>query len=404
MKARQSQRLAYLASTLICVLTVPRAYADSEDTFNLNASYSLLTDSNVFRLSESAAAPSGSDTKSDQIRKSTLGLSIDKSYSLQRLIVNINVADFRYSNFDYLSFSAVNYAATWQWSLTPKVHGKLSTEKSTALNSYTDFQNVNVRNLRTISATSFDAEAELAAAWRVTASLEQSRQTNDVSVVQEGDVSLNGGSIGLRYVAPSKSYLAYRVRRSSGDYFNRVANVSSAIPTSLDEFEQELRTVWFATGKSVVTAKISHLSREHPGFAVRDYSGTVGSVTLDWGISGKLALATTLSRDLSPYQTDTSSYMVADKISIAPLWKITAHTSLRANYQYASQDYRGGLPGSTSTTERHDNVRTVLVGMDWRPRETISLSLSLQNTKRLSNTTGFDYKVNAATVAAQVSF
>src|SRR3954466_15628531 len=62
-------------------LGAPPACADDYDTFNILAGSLLRYESNVFRVSDSSAP------QSDTLNVSYIGASIDKSYSLQRVIL-----------------------------------------------------------------------------------------------------------------------------------------------------------------------------------------------------------------------------------------------------------------------------------------------------------------------------
>lgn len=380
-----------------------RARADALDTFNLNAGYAVQTDSNLFRLSPSAPVPT-SGTKSERIDTTTLGASINKSYSLQNFRISATALDYRYRTNDYLSFTTVNYDAAWQWAVTPRIRGTVASQKSTALNNFSDFRNVNTRNLRTVSTSRIDAEGELAAAWRLYGGFQNSRNTNDLPVVQEGDDRVTSTFVGVRYVFPSSNFVSYRLRKGTGDYVNRVATPGSLLPTSLDEEEQEVRMFWKITGKTTVIGRLAHIARTHAGLPERDYSGPVGDVSVNWAATGKISLLASMGRDLSTYQTSTSSYVSGNRFNVSPTWRISDHTSLKAGYQYALLNYRAPLPSATAVLEREDTERTVQLSLNWRPRDAFALGLSLQNTRRGSNTTGFDFKYHTATVTAQVTF
>ncbi|APW37503.1 hypothetical protein RD110_10135 [Rhodoferax koreense] len=402
LKGRWTSLLLACAPLAAAVCSGP-ASADALDTFNLSAGYSTQTDSNLFRLSPSSAVPS-SGTKSERIDTTTLGASIDKSYSLQNIRINATALDYKYRTNDYLSFTTLNYDAAWRWAVTPRIRGNIVSEKRTSLNNFSDFRNVSARNLRTVSSSRIDAEGELAAAWRVFGGFQRSRNTNDLPVVQEGDDQVTSTYVGLRYVFPSDNFLSYRLREGTGDYFNRIPTPGSLLPTSLKEEEQEVRMFWKITGKTTVVARLAHIARTHADLPIRDYSGPIGDVSLSWAATGKINLVAALGRDLSTYQTNTSSFVSANRFSLAPTWRMSDHTSLRAAYQYAQLNYQGPLPSATPVLERKDTERTVQLSVNWRPRDALALGLSLQNTRRGSSSPGFDYKFNTATLTALVTF
>ncbi|MDB5893948.1 MAG: hypothetical protein JWQ88_1479 [Rhodoferax sp.] len=393
-------------SALLGVAWVSPAFADAGDTLNLTASYQLVRDDNLFRLPSSVGTsnlPGGSTTKSERVDIKSLQLALDKSYSLQRFQLNATAVDYTYQNFGYLGYTALNYSGAWRWAFTPRVRGLLSTERKRASNSFTDVSNITERNLRTDQVTRFDGEADLGAAVRLLASVDRTRVTNELPVVQEGDSTATNASAGARYVFPSGNWVSYRFRHGNGEYFNRVAS-AALLPTSFSDDEHELAASWVLTGKTSLTARLAHFARTHPDAPVRDYSGPVGDIRINWNATAKTSLTGSYQRVFNTYQTNTASYATGDKLTLAPVWRATAHTSMRLNYEYFAQDYAGALPGLGLPAARRDRTRTAGIALDWRPRPTIGVSLSLQNQKRSSNLSSFEYTDNTASVAAQITF
>ena len=382
------------------------AQADAGDTLNLTASYQLVHDDNLFRLPSSTGTgnlPGGSTTKSERIDIKSLQLALDKSYSLQRFQLSAALVDYDYQNFSYLGYSALNYNGAWRWAVTPRVRGVLSSERRRASNSFTDVSNITQRNLRTDQVTRFEGEADLGAAVRLLGSVDRSRITNELPVVQEGDSSSTNASAGVRYVARSGNWVSYRFRRGNGEYFNRIST-AALLPTGFSDHEHELAMAWVLTGKTSLTARLAHFARTHPDAPIRDYSGPVGDLRLTWNATAKVGVTGAFQRQFNTYQTNTSSYATGNKFTLSPVWRATAHTSMRMNYEYFAQDYAGALPGLGLPSARQDRTRSAGIAVDWRPRPTIGLILSLQNQRRSSNYSGFEYTDNTASVAAQITF
>nr|WP_315190070.1 XrtB/PEP-CTERM-associated polysaccharide biosynthesis outer membrane protein EpsL [uncultured Albidiferax sp.] len=390
------------ASTLIA----STALADAEDSINMSARYMLQTDSNLFRIASNLSPQTalGTSTKSDTIDITSVGLSWNKSYSLQKFQLTTSIVDSRYKNFDYLNFDALNYSAAWNWSVTPRVRGVLSADRKQALNNTIQFVSVAERNVRTDTALRFNTDVDLGAAVHLIGGVDQARSTNELSVSQEGDSSVRSASLGLRYVFPSGNFVSYRMRQGNGDYYNRAQNTVSAIPNSFDETEHEFRAAWALTGKTALTARLAHFKRNHTGLAQRDYSGPTGDISLNWDVTSKIDLTAVIARTLSAYQTDSSSFIAGNRFTLSPVWRTTAHTSLRFNYDYLTQSYRGALPGSALPGNRQDTTRSSQLALDWSPRQSILLTLALQNQKRSSNVADSDFKSNGASVSAQLNF
>ncbi|KAL0630396.1 hypothetical protein Q9L58_010756, partial [Maublancomyces gigas] len=394
------------AISVLAWVYIPGAQADAGDTFNLTARYGLLETDNLFLLSRDAdlsQLPGGAASKSETINMSTAELSLDKSYSLQRIQLNASINDYRYQNFSYLSYTAMNYSAAWRWAFTPRVRGTITTSRKEASNSFTDVDDISVRNIRLDQLIRFDVEADLGAAWRLTTRLDQAKSTNEVPVVREGDSVVKSGALGTRYVFPSGNFVGLNARFGQGEYLNRVNTVGGFLPRSFDETEHDVRASWAFSGKTNILARFAYFQRHHKEFEQRDFGGVIGDLRATWKATGKTTVVATLARTFNAYQTESNSYAAGNKYSLAPEWQATAHTSLRFNYEYFLQDYGGALANNTFAN-RKDTTRNAVIAVDWHPRQTMSLILSLQNQKRTSNLTGFDFKANSAFISGQITF
>ena len=382
------------------------AHADAQDTLNLTVGASLMHDDNLFRLSSDAnpQALLGTSQKSDTIRVTTVGLKFAKDYSLQRFELEASLIDYRYKTFDYLDFTASNYAAAWRWALTPRLKGNFTRNRTEALNSFTDYSNYRQQNIRTTTNTRFDGDFELGAAVHLIAGVAQNESTNSKIFLAEGDSTYDSADFGLRYVFRSGASVSLVRRQGSGDYTNR----NQPIPTGLydngfDQNDTELRAVWPVTAKTRVEGRIAHTERKHDHYAQRDYDGTVGNLSLNWGITAKTSLTATLSRELVSYQTLYSSYYQADRFVIAPYWQISAKTGLRLRYDYSERDYLGAI-AATSFNGRTDTIKLGAIAFEWAPYSNTLISAALQNEKRSSNKPGQDYDSTMGTVSAQITF
>ena len=112
---------------LLLAALCPLALAQSQDPLTLIASYSLQTDSNIYRLPAAANAQAllGRADASEQIGVSSLGLSFKTKQSMQQFELSATAIDYQYQNFNYLSFTATNFDAAWRWSFTPRCGQKI---------------------------------------------------------------------------------------------------------------------------------------------------------------------------------------------------------------------------------------------------------------------------------------
>ena len=375
-----------------------------ESPLVLTAGYTVQTDSNLFRLPSNAntRALIGKDSAAEQIGVTTLGFGLNTQQSLQKFEFDASVVDYKYQNFNYLSFTASNYSAAWRWAVTPRLTGSFSSQRKETLNSFSDSTNYSQRNQRLDTDTGFNAEYQLDGAWRVLGGLNTARQVNQLAGLAGSDYTTNNASTGMRYAFASSSQITYQLRLGQGTYLNRVVPNSGQFDDSFKQWDNDLRLRWALGGNSSATAYITHINRTHPTYGQRDYSGFNTGATLDWALSGKSGLNLGYSHTLDAYATSTSNYSQTDKLSVSPVWQFSPKASLRLRYEWAQRDYLGS-PGTASSTRR-DTTRDTSVSINWQPYQQVALSAALQGASRGSNQSGLDYDSTQLLFSAQLTF
>ena len=377
--------------------------ADELDTLQFKAGESLQYDSNIFRLPDSTDAQSvlGNSKRSDTIAVTTLGMKLDKPYGLQRFEFNVNLDHYNYKNFSNLNFTSTNYAAAWRWSFTPSLHGNLTTDRREYVDNTADVQNSGQLNRRTNRSTLFDAEYEIDGPWRIVGGVFQRNSTSSRPFTFEGDSSIRGAEGGVRYVFPSNTSVAYRLKLDTGDYPDRVS--SSQFANKFKDREHEFRLDWPVSGKTTIQSQLSYFNREHEGLSGRDFSGVLGQIRATWEVTGKTSLSGGLARELGSYQTDSDSYYKGYHLFIAPTWKPTAKTAVLLRYDHGVRDFRGPLPGFVSSNRR-DTTNQGSVAFEWQPARAVKLTLSMLRDMRKSSEPGFDYKSNGVNLSVLANF
>lgn len=397
-----SRSLALLA---LATAAAGNLRAEGADDLKFRAAASVLHDSNLYRL------PSGTNTQAllgrsssaDTIGITTLGLNYNKAYSLQRVELDLSLVDYRYRNFSFLDFSAINYSGAWRWAYTPHLHGNLTTSRNQALNSFADFQGVNQRNERVDSSTRADAEYELDARWRLRGGLTHTTRKNALPIVQEGDYRNLAADAGVRYVLASGSSAGYSFTSTDGNYLNRPVPSAGFLDNGYTQTDNDLRVNWVVSPDTSADFRLGYRSRKHNNYPQRDFSGMTGAANLRWTLTGKSALVAGWTRDLGPYETFNSNYSLTDRFSIGPVWQVSPKATVRVQLEHAVRDYRGA-PGVVFAPQRRDTTRDASVSFDWRPYTFLALSASLQNARRSSNLPGLDYTSNMLSLTAQFTY
>lgn len=375
------------------------------DTFKINAGYSLQTDSNLFRLPAGAdtLALVGRSSAAEQIGIASLGLHVNKAYSLQRVELDLNVNDYRYRHFNYLDFTSFNYGAAWRWSLTPRLRGNLIAERKQTPNSFLDYQGYTLRNEHTDTNFRVDASYELDGVWRLLAGAANTRQVNLQPVIAEGDTSAASADIGLRYALASGSTLTYGLKNASGKFLNRGLQPETLLDDGYRQLDNEVRLHWLVYGKGTADVSAAYIVRSHPHFSQRDYGGFNTGVSLNWTVTGKSAVSASWARELASYQSDTANFSQTDRFSIGPVWQVSPKAAIRLRYEVAVRNFLGS-PMGAAASQRSDTTREATLSFDWQPYQRLNLGASLQNAKRTSNLAGLDFRSNLATFFAQYNY
>lgn len=395
----------WAAGAVLLALVPLAAWAEGGDDLKLLATVGVTHDSNLFRLPEDAntLALLGRSSAAETVTVSTLGMRYDKSYSLQRVLLDVNFNKYDYQNFNYLSFNALNYRAQWDWSYTPRLNGTISSARNQTLNSFLDFQGFNQRNERVDSTTRMDATYELDARWRLIGALGTSKRSNDLPIVQEADFSNRFADIGARYVLPSGSSVSYTLRSTDGDLLNRTFPSASFNDKAYRQTDNNLEATWVISPVTSAQFRLGHRSRTHPNYPQRDFDGLTGGANLRWTFSSKSALTAGWSRELEANEATNSNFRRIDRFNVGPVWQLSAKTALRAQIEHTIYNYEGSpslLPAST----RRDNLTNASISLDWQPYRYLSLSASLQNARRSANQPGLDFNANIVSLQAQFTY
>lgn len=389
----------------LCLAAIGSAHAEEGSATKFYASENVRHESNLFRLSplDNAQALIGRSSPAETISATTLGLKFDKEYSLQRVQIDISAVDYRYENFDYLNFSAINYRAGWLWSVTPHLHGNLTSSRDKTLNSFSDFLGFKQRNERINTSTGIDAVYEVGARWRLLGSLMQTEQTNRQPLTTESGSRQTVIDAGLRYEFPSGTTMGFVLRNYDGTYTDQAPSVANRLENAFTQNDTEVNMLWKLSDKTSANAALIYLRRQHANFSERNYSGLAGNTRLTWLISAKSALNVEWRRDISALQTSSFNYSTVDKYSIGPAWQLTAHTRLGMQYSLTNRSY-GGDPGLGVILERSDSSRDASLVLGWRPFTSVDISTTLQNSRRSANDPGLSYKNNSISVTARFIF
>ena len=378
-------------------------HAETMTPLKLTLSEALLTDSNLFRLPAGVDLQPliGKPSASDTIKITTVGFGFSKALSLQQLDLNVSLVDYKYSKFDYLNATSLNYNADLHWSATPWLHGELSTSNTETANNFANYRVLNLKNIQKRKLNKFSSFYDLNSRVSLFATLDQNSLTNDQRQIGLTDYTTNGKEFGLRYAIPSGSSISYAFKRADGQYLN-TSNLSNS---SFNQTDNAVRAHWEISSKARADFSAAYINRSQANNPSRNFSGVNSSANLSWDLTGKTSMEFSWLRDLYGYQTTSASsasdinYSTNSRISFGPVWKISPKLVANLRYVATKVDFQ-----SSSAVQRTDNLRDTSLSLQWLPTQRISVTASLQRSKRSSDLAFYNFNSNMASLSAQYSF
>ena len=383
---------------------------DTRETQGLEwiAAESVRHETNLFRL------PTGSDRQAligrssgaETIYTTTLGVRYDKRYSLQRVHFDVAYVDYRFQNFDFLSFGALNYQAEWNWSVTPRFYGNLSAMRRERPNNFSESRSLarlNQRNDREESARRLDGAYELDARWRVLGALARYAQDSSVPLITETATRQTVADAGVRYVLPSGSLATLTLRTADGEYTDALTEVQAS-GRSFTQREIEFDALWKLSTQTSLGLRLGHRQRAHGGSPERDFDGLLGMARLQWSVTPRVMLTSGWVHNIEGFQTVDANFYRSDRLFIHPTWQILSKTKASLQYAYTQRRYGGSPDPATPSSQRRDADQEVSIGLEWKPRDYVGISSTLQRSSRSSSAPGLDYRNTSFGVSARLQF
>ncbi len=404
----EQARAPMVAACVAAALLAVGASAEEAQGLQWIASESVRHDSNLFRL------PPGSDRQAlvgrssgaETIYTTTLGVRYDKRYSLQRVHLDLAYVDYRFQNFDFLSFGALNYQADWNWSLTPRFYGNLSLMRRERPNNFSESRSLarlNQRNDRVESNRRLDGLYELDARWRVLGALAQYAQTSTVPLITETATRQTVADAGLRYALPSGSLATLTLRTADGRYTD-VLTEDEGPGRNFTQREVELDALWRMTAKTSLGLRLGHRQRAHAGSSERDFEGLFGTARLQWSVTPRVMLTSGWVHTIDGFQTIDANYYRSDRLFVHPTWQILSKIKASVQYAYTQRRYGGSPDATIPATQRRDADKEISLGLEWQPRDYMGISSTVQRTSRSSTVPGLDYRNTSFGVSARLQF
>lgn len=399
--ARRCKAILAIASVSAWVSPAP---ADQGDVINFIAGANAIRDDNVFRLPDGLGFVEGAGfvpggVRSDTVRNLFAGITLDKTLGRQRIAGQLTASRVRYDRFDFLGYDSTGGQASWQWRLGNRWNGEASYERSEALTSFDDFRTP-VKNLTTLEAARFAANYWLHPDWTLVAALGTARGRNTTASRLENDFDRGSVEAGVRFGPATGNRIGLNLRRSALHYPNRAAGSTFDNDNTL--YDLELDGLWAVTGASRLSGRAGYRRMLHDERTERDFGGTTARLAYDWTPRPATAVNFAVRREISSYETISTSFIDTRAVSVSPRWAPSAKTLLQARVEVRLLSYRGDI--GSGSPRREDTGWVTSLTATWTPLRNASLSLSVQHDRRDSNTPNNSYRDNLASLSGQLQF
>jgi len=393
---------------MVCALAAAflsqSAVADEADTLNVTVGVTRAYNDNVFSVPDSGVSGA---KQSDFSNTYSVGVRIDKPYSLQRFQISAVESRTRYDTLPNLDFDSRNYRAAWLWALSPHLTGTLSDDR---VQSQIPFYQIGgtQTNVSTSENRNFTVDGWVGGAWHVIGGYGTTTSTTTQAILSTPAFTSHNYSAGLHYVARSGNTITFLQRWIPTDNTNVSLDPINLIDTQFTDRESDLSVGWTPTGKSRFNGGVTYKVRDNLHFSQRNFSGTAGRLNYVWTPTGKLSINVSGIRTISPYAAfgnslENSTYVVNQTLSVGAAWSISGKTSANLSFSRTHSDYRGRVFAVTSPA-RIDDLNVAQVGINWVADRWITLNASVVHTDRSSNIGSFQFIGNLAQIGAALRF
>jgi exopolysaccharide biosynthesis operon protein EpsL len=382
---------------------VHAARAQSTDVLSATVGVDMKYDDNLFLLAPDANTDAllGTSKRSSLVSTEQADLVFDKTYSLQHFLIDATALHESFQDFHFLDFSALNYVAQWDWQLGSRLRGDIGASRQEDLGDYSDFQQYNVPNLETTNERHFDFDFAGTTHWHLVGGLQRYMLDNPGEFTSVGTFSENSAQIGVKYLSSAGNQVTAMFRNTVGN-FDRDIQVDALLDNHYIQQQEKITADYRLTGNTTMQGWVGYTNRRYSTFAVRNFSGPIGGVTLDWKPTPKSEVEVSFVHDLIDYEDDSNSYYGTNVLRIKPIWRATPKVTVSANVELAYNSFRGAVQDTPAL--RTDKVFSTELKVEYQPTKSTVVGLYVQWRKRDSNTDIYRYDDNAIGFTAKYTF
>jgi hypothetical protein len=335
---------------------------------------------------------------SDTIYTTTLRGGLNLPFGRQRVFANAELSHQTYSKFDVRDTDGYNLGAGLDWSTIERLSGNFT------FNAYRRQAAFNVGGITLLTppplanierSEDLNARVRLGVVTTLAFEAGVGHRRVDFSAPEFAarEYQQDSGNLGVSY-RPS-GILTLGAGFSGQRTRFRVAELGQTEPDRSRRQDVYVTANWVPTGASTVDARLNIGKTEYDLATAADFDGVTGSLTWAWRPTGRLSLATTVSRDTGQETgflrlldgsrfSATNFSRVTDSLSLRAEYMLTGKVSLTGGLGYAQRDLVDGFTGVTGS----DNTTTLSLGARWAATRSLAFGCSASRDSRSASGSG----------------
>lgn len=216
----------------------------------------------------------------------------------------------------------------------------------------------------------------------------------------EYDVDRYTGTVSYRLSPEAKVYASYQ--RENMAYRQGISVDNAAVKNDNTGDSVRIGMEKIISPKTAVSGYLGYLDRRHDAAAGRNFSGPIGKAEVRYGLTSKVGVVVDGERQLYEETYPGQNYSVNTSVGAGLTYQVTQKVKASVMNRATWKGFQN-VPG-TLTPKRHDLVNVVGAGIDWTPRDRVTVSLGYQYGHRNSNDSSFKYSSHAVTVGVAYKF
>jgi opacity protein-like surface antigen len=391
---------------LSSMLAFPAGPARAEvlgDILRPFASLTEMYDSNVFRVKDRAhlEALVGDSRLADFITVASVGTGVNYQVSRQQLALLLQKDFIRLAHYTSQDTDRDQASGTLLFAITDRV--KLTLEESylKAPQPRIDFQSAGLNTM-----TNLDGGVNVGYQSPSGVGLEAGyrRSSVDFSLAQykssEYAADRYSGTVSCQLSPEARLYAAYRHDETAYGAGLRVGSALVDNNSSSDSARLGLdKTIG---QKTAFSGYIGYLNRRHQAASARNFSGVIGSVSLNQALTGKLGMTINWERQLYEETYVDRIYSVSDSVGAGIVYGVSAKLKATLTGRLLWKDF-GDVPNS-GVAPRTDFSKELSAGLEWTPIPRLSVKLGYQYSARNSDDSNFDFADHTVTSSVGYHF